>query len=182
MTGRFSVPLRVAAVTASAAIVSAIAALPATAAEGDIKVVNTETVQVYTSPTGEVETKRIYEQLAVTGNGTVELQNPISTDGLRNLEEGFIPPIIDVSVLDKKIKVSTRQALATTRELLEKEAIFAGISSGAALAIAIRFAKDADVRNVVVLLPDGGWKYLSTGAYTGDFEEAATRLEGILWA
>ncbi len=102
--------------------------------------------------------------------------------GLRNLDEGFIPPIVDVSVLDKKIKVSTRQALATTRELLEKEAIFAGISSGAALAIAIRFAKDADARNVVVLLPDGGWKYLSTGAYTGDFEEAAARLEGILWA
>ncbi|HET9858561.1 MAG TPA: hypothetical protein VFQ19_02175, partial [Nocardioidaceae bacterium] len=74
--------------TATAAIVSAIAALPATAAEGDIQVVNTETVQVYTSPTGEVETKRIYEQLAVTGNGTVELQNPISTDGLRNLD-GF---------------------------------------------------------------------------------------------
>ena len=102
--------------------------------------------------------------------------------GLRNLDEGFIPPIVDVSVLDKKIKVSTRQALATTRELLEKEAIFAGISSGAALAIAIRFAKDTDARNVVVLLPDGGWKYLSTGAYTGDFEEAAARLEGILWA
>ncbi|HJR18378.1 MAG TPA: cysteine synthase [Actinomycetota bacterium] len=102
--------------------------------------------------------------------------------GLRNLDEGFIPPIVDISVLDRKIKVSTRQALAATRELLEREAIFAGISSGAALAVAIRFAKDADVHDVVVLLPDGGWKYLSTGAYSGDFEEAATRLEGILWA
>lgn len=102
--------------------------------------------------------------------------------GLRNLDEGFIPPIVDLSVLDRKIKVSTRQALAATRELLEKEAIFAGISSGAALAIALRFAKDADARNIVVLLPDGGWKYLSTGAYSGDFEEASARLEGILWA
>jgi [CysO sulfur-carrier protein]-thiocarboxylate-dependent cysteine synthase len=102
--------------------------------------------------------------------------------GLRNLDEGFIPPIIDMKVLDRKIKVGTRQALATTRELLEKEGIFAGISSGAALAVAQRFARDTDARNVVVLLPDGGWKYLSTGAYSGDFEEAVARLEGILWA
>ncbi len=102
--------------------------------------------------------------------------------GLRNLDEGFIPPIVDIKVLDRKIKVGTRQALATTRELVEKEGIFAGISSGAALAVAQRFAKDADARNVVVLLPDGGWKYLSTGAYAGDFEEAVARLEGILWA
>ena len=102
--------------------------------------------------------------------------------GLRNLDEGFIPPIVDLAVLDRKIKVGTRQALAATRELVEKEGIFAGISSGAALAVAQRFAKDADARNVVVLLPDGGWKYLSTGAYAGDFEEAVARLEGILWA
>jgi cysteine synthase B len=102
--------------------------------------------------------------------------------GLRNLDEGFIPPIIDLSVLDRKIKVGTRQALATTRELLEKEGIFSGISSGAALAVAQRFAKDSDARNVVVLLPDGGWKYLSTGAYSGDFDEAVARLEGMLWA
>jgi cysteine synthase len=102
--------------------------------------------------------------------------------GLRNLDEGFIPPIVDLSVLDRKIKVSTRQALGATRELLEKEGIFAGISSGAAIAVAQRFAKDSDARNVVVLLPDGGWKYLSTGAYSGDFEEAVARLEGILWA
>ncbi len=102
--------------------------------------------------------------------------------GLRNLDEGFIPPIIDVKVLDRKIKVGTRQALATTRELLAKEGIFAGISSGAALAVAQRFAREGNARNVVVLLPDGGWKYLSTGAYSGDFEEAVARLEGILWA
>jgi cysteine synthase len=102
--------------------------------------------------------------------------------GLRNLDEGFIPPILDLAVLDRKFKVSTRQALATTRELLEREGIFAGISSGAALAVAQRFARDAEARNVVVLLPDGGWKYLSTGAYAGDFEEAAARLERILWA
>ena len=88
MNGRFSVPLRVAAVTATAAVVSAMTTFPAAAADGDVQVVNTETVQVYTSPTGEVETKRIYEQLALTGTGSVDLANPISTDGLRNLD-GF---------------------------------------------------------------------------------------------
>jgi cysteine synthase B len=102
--------------------------------------------------------------------------------GLRNLDEGFIPEILDTSVLDRKIKISTRQALATTRELVEREGIFAGISSGAALAVAQRFAATSEAHDVVVLLPDGGWKYLSTGAYSGDFEEAVAKLEGMLWA
>ncbi len=88
MTGRFIVPLRVAAVTATAAVVVAMTSFPSAAADGDVQVINTETVQVYTSPTGEVETKRIYEQLALTGTGSVDLKNPISTDGLRNLD-GF---------------------------------------------------------------------------------------------
>src|SRR5204862_5441971 len=68
--------------------------------------------------------------------------------GLRNLDEGFIPEIIDLKVLDRKIKVGTRQALAATRELVEKEGIVAGISSGAALAVAQRFARDSDARNL----------------------------------
>jgi cysteine synthase B len=102
--------------------------------------------------------------------------------GLRNLDEGFIPPIVDLSVLDRRIKVGTRDALAATRELLEKEGIFCGISSGAAVHVAKRAAQKIDSGDVVVLLPDGGWKYLSTGAYTGDFEEAVTRLEGTIWA
>ncbi|HET6625577.1 MAG TPA: hypothetical protein VFG63_04250, partial [Nocardioidaceae bacterium] len=88
MTSRFNVPLRVAAVAASAAVVSAMAAFPAAAADGDVQVINTETVQVYTSPTGDIETQRVYEQLALTGTGSVDLENPISTDGLRNLD-GF---------------------------------------------------------------------------------------------
>ncbi|HSE71973.1 MAG TPA: hypothetical protein VLA97_14515, partial [Nocardioidaceae bacterium] len=88
MTGRFTVPLRIAAVTATAALVSAMAALPAAAAEGDVKVVNTETVQVYTDASGKVDTQRVYEQLALTGAGSVEVRNPISEDGLRNLD-GF---------------------------------------------------------------------------------------------
>ncbi len=102
--------------------------------------------------------------------------------GLRNLDEGFIPPIVDLSVLDRRIKVGTRDALATTRELLEKEGIFAGISSGAAIHVAKRAAQKMESGDLVVLLPDGGWKYLSTGAYTGSFDQAVARLEGTIWA
>jgi cysteine synthase B len=102
--------------------------------------------------------------------------------GLRNLDEGYIPPIVDLSVLSRRIKVGSADALRRTRELVEKEGIFAGISSGAALHVAVRVAEKLERGTVVVLLPDGGWKYLSTGAYGGDFDEAVKRLEGILWA
>ena len=102
--------------------------------------------------------------------------------GLRNLDEGFIPEIIDLSVLSRRIKVGTEDALRRTRQLVEREGIFAGISSGAALHVALRVAEKLDGGTIVVLLPDGGWKYLSTGAYTGDFNEAVKRLEGMLWA
>ena len=81
-------PLRLAAVTATTTVVCAMVALPASAAEGDVQVTNTETIQVYTDASGAVDTQRVYEQLAMTGNGTVDLQNPIETDGLRNLD-GF---------------------------------------------------------------------------------------------
>ncbi len=80
--------LRVAATSGVAAVLCGMVAAPAVAADGDVDVVNTETVQVYTSPTGEVETQRVYEQLILTGTGSVDLSNPISTDGLRNLD-GF---------------------------------------------------------------------------------------------
>ncbi len=80
--------LRVAALSGMTAIICAMAAPAAVAADGDVEVLNTETVQVYTSPTGEVETQRVYEQLVLTGTGSVDLSNPIATDGLRNLE-GF---------------------------------------------------------------------------------------------
>ena len=80
--------LRVAATAGVAAVLCGLTAAPAVAAEGDVDVLNTETVQVYTSPTGEIETQRVYEQLILTGSGSVDLTNPVSTDGLRNLE-GF---------------------------------------------------------------------------------------------
>lgn len=85
---RYSVPLRVAAAAAATTVATVAAAFPAAAAEGDVQVVNTETVQVYTDATGAIETQRIYEQLALTGTGSVDLRNPIATDGLRNLD-GF---------------------------------------------------------------------------------------------
>jgi len=102
--------------------------------------------------------------------------------GLRNLDEGFIPEVIDLSVLTRRIKVGTEDALRRTRQLVEQEGIFAGISSGAALHVALRVAEKMTTGTIVVLLPDGGWKYLSTGAYGGDFESAVKRLEGMLWA
>jgi [CysO sulfur-carrier protein]-thiocarboxylate-dependent cysteine synthase len=102
--------------------------------------------------------------------------------GLRNLDEGFIPEVIDMSVLSRRIKVGTHDALRRTRELVQSEGIFAGISSGAALHVALRVADKLEQGTIVVLLPDGGWKYLSTGAYGGTFEDAVARLEGVLWA
>lgn len=88
MNARIHVPLRVAAVSAASLLVAMMAAAPASAADGDVQVVNTETVQVYTDATGKVQTKRVYEQIEATGKGTVDLVNPIETDGLRNLD-GF---------------------------------------------------------------------------------------------
>ena len=102
--------------------------------------------------------------------------------GLRNLDEGFIPEIIDMTVMTRRIKVGTEDALRRTRQLVEQEGIFAGISSGAALHVAVRVAEKLSKGTIVVLLPDGGWKYLSTGAYGGDFAAAVKRLEGMLWA
>lgn len=102
--------------------------------------------------------------------------------GLRNLDEGFIPEVFDPTVLDRRIKVGSVDALRRTRELVRNEGIFAGISSGAALHVAIRVAEKLESGDVVVLLPDGGWKYLSTGAYTDDEAVASERLEGMLWA
>ena len=91
--------------------------------------------------------------------------------GLRSLEDGFIPPIIDLSLLDRKIMVSNRDAIIWTKRLLEDEGVFAGVSSGAVAAIAARIAGEMDSGNIVFLIPDGGWKYLSSGVYTKGIDE-----------
>ncbi len=106
--------------------------------------------------------------------------------GLRNIDEGFVPELYDESVLTSRFSVSSTDALRRTRELLDLEGLFAGISSGAALHAGLAVAKkaaDAGQRaDVVVMIADGGWRYLSTGAYSGTLEEAEARLEGQLWA
>jgi cysteine synthase len=106
--------------------------------------------------------------------------------GLRNVDEGFVPELYDASVLSTRFSVSTADALRRTRELLSVEGIFAGISSGgavhAALGIAGRAAKTGQRAEIAVIIADGGWKYLSTGAYAGTLDEAESQLEGQLWA
>jgi [CysO sulfur-carrier protein]-thiocarboxylate-dependent cysteine synthase len=102
--------------------------------------------------------------------------------GLRNLDEGFVPEIFDPTLLDRRIKVNGDDALRRTRELARVEGIFAGISCGAVLHVALRLAERVDTGDVVVLCADGGWKYLSTGVYASDPDQAAAGVRGQLWA
>ena len=106
--------------------------------------------------------------------------------GLRNVDEGFVPELYDASVLTTRYSVSSEDALRRTRDLLSKEGIFAGISAGcalhAALGMAAQAAKAKERADIVVLIADGGWKYLSTGAYSGTLGDAEQKLEGQLWA
>jgi len=104
--------------------------------------------------------------------------------GLRNLDEGYVPEVLDLEVLDSRIKVDSRKALGATRQLAEAEGIFAGVSTGASLVVAQRVApRLPEGAQIVAMSPDGGWKYLSTGAYApGDLDEIATSISGTLWA
>jgi len=106
--------------------------------------------------------------------------------GLRNIEEGFVPELYDDTVLTARFSVSAADALRRTRQLVSEEGIFAGISAGCVLHAALSLAQrahDAGERaEVVLLVADAGWKYLSTGAYAGTLDEAESRLEGELWA
>ena len=100
--------------------------------------------------------------------------------GLRSLDDGFIPPIIDLSLLDRKIMVANRDAIVWTKKLLEEEGVFAGVSAGAIAAIAHRIGGELDSGNVVFLIPDDGWKYLSSGVYTKPIEEIEN-LDTTVW-
>ncbi len=100
--------------------------------------------------------------------------------GLRSLDDGFIPPIIDISLFDRKIMVDNRDAIVWTKKLLEEEGVFAGVSAGAIAAIAHRIAGELDSGNVVFLIPDDGWKYLSSGVYTKPIEEIEN-LDSTVW-
>jgi cysteine synthase B len=102
--------------------------------------------------------------------------------GLRSLDEGFVPPIFDPAVLDAKYLIASADALTQMRRLAAEEGIFAGVSSGAIIAAALRYADRMDVGTMVVVLPDGGWKYLSGGLWTEPVNELEGDLEGaFLW-
>ncbi|WP_432947126.1 PLP-dependent cysteine synthase family protein [Kribbella sp. CA-253562] len=106
--------------------------------------------------------------------------------GLRNLDEGFVPELYDASLIDGRFSVGPRDAVRRVRELLDNEGIFAGISTGAilhaALGQAAKCVRDGEQADIAFVVADGGWKYLSTGAYEGTIDEAEDRLEGQLWA
>ena len=103
--------------------------------------------------------------------------------GLRSLDEGYIPPVLDESVLDGRIVVDSRTAFAVTKALLEEEGIFAGISAGVVVRTAQRLAERLEGGDIVALLADGGWKYLSTALWARDYEdiEGDEKIEGKIW-
>ena len=99
--------------------------------------------------------------------------------GLRSLDAGYVPPILDVSKLDRKVLVSNEESVAAARALLDREGIFAGVSGGAAVHVAHKLAAELDEGVVVCVLADGGWKYLSADFWTaGDVEQS---MERTLW-
>ncbi len=100
--------------------------------------------------------------------------------GLRSLDDGFIPPIIDLSLLDRKIFVTNRDAIIWTRKLLDEEGLFAGVSTGAIARVAVRIAGELDEGNVVFIVADDGWKYLSSGIYTLPVDEVEN-LDSTVW-
>ena len=106
--------------------------------------------------------------------------------GLRNIDEGFVPELYDDTVLTSRFSVTSYDALRRTRDLIEQEGIFAGISTGAilhaALGVADRALARGETADIAMVVCDGGWKYLSTGAYDGSLQSAAQKLEGQLWA
>jgi cysteine synthase B len=105
-----------------------------------------------------------------------------NVQGLRSLEDGFVPEILDPALLDARYLVANRDAVVATRDLAAREGIFAGPSSGAIVSVAQRVAGDMDRGTIVALLPDGGWKYLSVGAFSKPLDDMEDELEGgVSW-
>ena len=117
----------------------------------------------------------------------IAVEPPIgeSVEGLRNLDEGYVPPLFDswhgFDILDRKRVVRPRESIEWTRRLVRECGIFSGISAGAALAGAAKVASEIEEGTIVFIVCDGGWKYLSTGAYTDDLDEAEARAEKIIY-
>jgi [CysO sulfur-carrier protein]-thiocarboxylate-dependent cysteine synthase len=124
--------------------------------------------------------RRLKEHDPETKIVAVEPMQGELVQGLRSLDDGFIPPIIDLSVLDRKIMVSNRDAIVWTQRLLREEGLFAGVSSGAIAYVADRIASEMDGGNVVFLVPDDGWKYLSSGVYTKSVDELED-IDSTVW-
>ena len=101
--------------------------------------------------------------------------------GLRSLEEGYIPPVFDDTVLDGRIVVDSVSSFLATRELAEQAGVFAGVSSGAVLRAAQKLAERMERGKIALLLADGGWKYLSSGLWTHDYEEIEEDVSTVLW-
>lgn len=101
--------------------------------------------------------------------------------GLRRLEDGYVPPILDITMLDARLLVGSLPAFRTTKELLHQEGIFAGISSGSVVHGAMLQAERMESGNIVCLLADGGWKYLSTSLWTRDYEQLEQEVQGKIW-
>lgn len=105
-----------------------------------------------------------------------------AVQGLRSLDDGFVPPVLDATVLDDRYLVTNRDAVLGVRRLLREEGIFAGLSCGAAVAVALRVARELETGTVVVLLADGGWKYLSADLWSRDLDELEEDLDAsLLW-
>jgi cysteine synthase B len=121
--------------------------------------------------------RRLKEENADTMIVAAEPRQGENVQGLRSLEDGYIPPIIDLALLDRKIFVSNRDAVVWTKKLLEEEGMFVGVSSGAIASIAARVAAGLEEGNVVFVAPDDGWKYLSSGVYTRPLEELEDSIE-----
>jgi [CysO sulfur-carrier protein]-thiocarboxylate-dependent cysteine synthase len=99
--------------------------------------------------------------------------------GLRSLDDGYVPPILDVAKLDRKVLVSNEESIAAVRALLDEEGIFAGVSAGAVVHVALKLAEELDEGVVVCVLADGGWKYLSADFWGAD--DVAESMERTLW-
>ena len=115
--------------------------------------------------------RRLKEHDAATQIIAAEPLQGELVQGLRSLDDGFIPPIIDLALLDRKIFVSNRDSVIWTKKLLKEEGLFVGVSSGAIAAIATRVAGELDEGNVVFVVCDDGWKYLSSGVYSRSVDE-----------
>jgi len=103
-------------------------------------------------------------------------------DGLRSLEDGYTPEILDLSLLDRKLLVSNEDSVRGLRALAREEGLFAGVSSGGVLHAAMRVARDLDgPANIVMVLADGGWKYLSAGLWDTPESELLERMEQGVW-